>query len=165
MLTTWETQNFLLWLMGTFASVALSEQGLAQHRPMMVQLLLSIQRVMMGQTQTAAFVIASTRTVRRESYLSHLPPCFSSVSRSHLRQSDVDSDFLFDDILVDKTIEQAEKAALVFLMEATAKPVIKLQPWVSTPVAEEHSRRSPSSDSRSPAVSSHHCPFMKHTRS
>ena len=100
-----DTQNFLFWLMGTYASLASSKDGLSKHGPMMAQLLHSIQRAMMDQSRLTAVTLANARAARREVYITHLPHRFSAVSRAQLRRSPVDSELLFDTASVDKAID------------------------------------------------------------
>lgn len=78
------TQNLLSWLMGVFFSLALPKEKVSQA-PMMQQLARSVESAMMHQIQMTLFAIAITRAIRRELYLSQLPPCFSSASRAQLR--------------------------------------------------------------------------------
>ena len=143
-----DTQNFLFWLMGTYASVASSKDGLSRHGPMMSQLLHSIQRAMMDQSRLTAVTLANTRAARREAYLSHLPHRFNAVSRAQLRRSPVDSELLFDAASVDKAIDLAQKAASVSFTEAAAKALSKPKPKPGTPIVEKHPRPSTYVDSR-----------------
>ena len=143
-----DTQNFLFWLMGTYASLASSKDGLTRHGPMMSQLLHSIQRAMMDQSRLTAVTLANTRAARREAYLSHLPHRFNAVSRAQLRRSPVDSELLFDAASVDKAIDLAQKAASVSFTEAAAKALSKPKPKPGTPMVEKHPRPSTSVDSR-----------------
>ncbi|MPC26255.1 hypothetical protein E2C01_019391 [Portunus trituberculatus] len=57
---------------------------------------------MVDKARIMAFTLARTRAVRKESYLLHLPHCFSSASKTQLQCSDVDSDLLFDSASVEK---------------------------------------------------------------
>ena len=132
---------------------------------MMDQLLYSIQRAMLDQARTTAYTIANTRVARRESYLSHLPHRFSSISKAHLRRSDADSGHLFDDVQVDKAIDQAEKTASVSLTEAATKSFIKPKPKLGTPLVERHPRPSTSYDSCPCFRPFLQRPYMKRSRS
>ena len=78
------------------------------------------------------------RATRRESYLSHLPHRFTSVSKAQLHQSDVDSDLLLDSDNVDNAIFQEQQVASVSLTEAAGKALIKLKHKQGTPLVEKH---------------------------
>ncbi|MPC50375.1 hypothetical protein E2C01_044203 [Portunus trituberculatus] len=138
LLTSQDTENFLFWLMGTFFSLTLSDEGPSAHGPMLHQLKHRIQRAVMDQARIMAFALANTRVVRRESYLSHLQHWFISVSKPQLCHSDMDSDLLFNSANVEKAIGQAQQAALVLLTKAMAKVLIKAKPRLGTPLVEKH---------------------------
>ena len=118
----------------------------------------------MDQAQLTAFSIVNTRAARRESFLSHLPFRFSSVSKAHLSRSDADADLLFDSLHVNSAIEQAEKAASVSLTEAAAKSLVKAKPKPGPPWVEKLPHPSTSYDSHSWVSPTRHCPSMKHSK-
>ena len=117
----------------------------------------SIQRAMLDQARLTAVAIANTRAARRESFLSCLPPRFSSISKANLRGSVMDS-------RVDKAIAQAEKAASVLFTEAAAKSLFKPKPKTGTSLVEKHQRPSTSYASRPRSDSSQH-PSMRPSKS
>ena len=133
------------------------------YRAMSNHLLKSIQRAMLDQARLTDLAIANTRAARKESFLSRLPPRFSSTSKTNLHGSVMDSEFLFEDSRVDKAIAQAEKAASVSFTEATAKSLVKPRPKPHTPLVEKNSRPSTSYVSRPRAGFSQH-PSTRDTR-
>ncbi|MPC51682.1 hypothetical protein E2C01_045534 [Portunus trituberculatus] len=147
LLITGDTQNFLFWLMSTFFFLTSLGEGSFAHGPKLHQHTHSIQRATVDQAGITVFALTNTRAVWRESYLSHLPHQFSSVSKAQLHHSDVDSDLLFNLASVEKAIDQAQQAVLVLLTEAAAKALIKVKPRPRTPLDKKHPRPSTSADS------------------
>ena len=91
LLFSWDMQNFLFWLMGTFVSFTSDSEGLSARRPMLQQLVLSIEWATLSQARFTTFTLVNMRPVRREAHFSLLPHRFTSVSKAQLHQSDMDS--------------------------------------------------------------------------
>ncbi|MPC32053.1 hypothetical protein E2C01_025356 [Portunus trituberculatus] len=107
---------------------------------------IGIQCATVDQARITAFALANTRAVRRESYHSHLPYQFSSVSKAQPHHSNMDSDLLFDLASVE-AIDQAQQAVSVSLTEAAAKALIETKPRTRTPLVDKYPRPSTSADS------------------
>ena len=105
-----EVQNYLYW--STSAMSHISETSPPNRDALMQQAYKASVRAMDLMTKDIVALRTNVRLWRRKAYIDTLKDSFSDLAKHELRKSAMDGEMLFDQAVVDKTIDSSEKGMM-----------------------------------------------------